>query len=124
MKQTLTLPSNLAAAVETLKHNLGLKNLEATIQHLLQNAIAHEKKHAVVRLYQKRQKTMRQCAELLNVDLEEMIDILRDFNVSFNDDLSQQLKAVDRLTREMRAKPARRKKMPPKRNLSAAFTTS
>jgi len=127
MKQTFTLPSTLAADIETLKHDLGLKNLEATIRHLLQSAIAREKKHVVVRLYQKRQKTMRQCAELLNVDLEEMIDILRDFNVSFNDDLSQQLETVNRLAREMRAKsasPARRKKFPSKRSLSPAFTTS
>jgi len=127
MKQTFTLPSKLAADIETLKHDLGLKNFEATIRHLLQNAIAREKKHIVVRLYQKRQKTMRQCAELLNVDLEEMIDILREFDVSFNDDLLQQLETVNRLTREMRAKsasPARRKKFPPKRSLSPALTTS
>jgi hypothetical protein len=54
---------------------------------------------------------MRQCAELLGVDLEEMINILREFHVSFNDDLAEQLEAVNRLIREMRATSAKKLKL-------------
>jgi predicted HTH domain antitoxin len=100
MTKTFTLPSKLTDEINTLRRDLGLGDVEATIQYLLQNAIAREKRHVVVRLYQNRQKTLRQCAEMLNVDLEEMMDILRDFNISFNDDLSQQLKTVKKLVKK------------------------
>lgn len=103
MTENFTLPAQLREDVQTLTRDLGLASPEATIQYLLQTAIAREKKFLIVRLYQKRQKTMRQCAELLGVDLEEMIDILRDFGVSFNDDLEQLLEATKKLVPEIRA---------------------
>jgi len=102
MTENFILPSQLRDDVQTLTRDLGLANPEATIQYLLQTAIAREKKFLIVRLYQKRQKTMRQCAELLGINLEEMIDILRDFGVSFNDDLEQQLEAAKKLVPVMR----------------------
>jgi len=103
MNETFTLPSQLHDEIKTLTHDLGLKSHEATVQYLLQNAIAREKKLLVVQMYGNNQKTLRQCAELLNIDLEEMIDILRDFRVSFNDDLAEQLEAAHKLVREMQS---------------------
>jgi predicted HTH domain antitoxin len=103
MTESFTLPPQIRDEVQILTRDLGLASPEATIQYLLQNAIEREKKFLVVRLYQNRQKTMRQCAELLGVDLEEMIDILRDFGVSFNDDLPQQLETAKKLAQEMRS---------------------
>jgi hypothetical protein len=55
-------------------------------------------------LYQNRQKTLRQRAEILNVDLEEMISILLELGFSLgHDDLPQQLEAAKKLTQEMRS---------------------
>jgi predicted HTH domain antitoxin len=104
MNQTFTLPASLVNDVDMLKRNLGLGNLEATIKHLLKLAVAREKKILVARLYQNRQKTLRQCAEILNVELEEMIDILNELGIPFiHDDLSQQLETANKLIKEMRA---------------------
>ena len=101
MKQTFTLSPNLVNEIVALRRDLGFDNVDSTIQYLLRNAVDRERKLIVTRLYKNDQKTMRQCAELLGVDLEEMIDILREFNVSFNDDLAEQLEAVNRITKEM-----------------------
>jgi len=49
----------------------------------------------VAKLYQKRRKTLRQCAELLNVDLEEMMEILRGFNIPCSaDDIFKSLQMM------------------------------
>ena len=101
MNQTFTLSPNLVNEIDTLRRDLGFTDAETTIQYLLQNAIEREKKHIVVRFYKNREKTMRQCAELLGVDLEEMMDILREFNVSFNDDLAEQLESIKKFTKGM-----------------------
>jgi predicted HTH domain antitoxin len=97
MKNTIVLPKNLHDEVQVLTRDLGLESTEATVQFLLQKAIEEQRKLRVVRLYQNRRKTMRQCAEMLNVDPEEMIDILRDFRVSFNDDLDQQIQSLENI---------------------------
>jgi len=46
---------------------------------------------------------MRQCAALLNVDLETMMDILRDFDIPFHDDIAQQIETAKKLVREMQS---------------------
>jgi len=108
MTQTFTLPANLVHDIDMLKHNWGLDDIEATIKHLLNLAVAREKKIFVVQLYQNRQKTLRQCAEILNVELEEMMDILIELGIPFGqDDLPQQLETVNKLVKEMRAAKGR-----------------
>ena len=103
MNHTFTLPKNLLDDIEALKRNLGMNNVDTTIKYLLKNAVVREKKLLVARLYQDRRKTLRQCAEMLNVDLEEMMNILRDFRIPFGqDDLAQQLKIVKKLAKQMR----------------------
>ena len=104
MNQTFTLPASLVNDIDMLKRNWGLDDIEATIKHLLKLAVAREKKIFVAQLYQNRQKTLRQCAEILNVELEEMMDILIELGISFGqDDLPQQLETVNKLVKEMRA---------------------
>lgn len=104
MNQTFTLPQNLAADIEKLKGVLGLDNLETTIEYLLKSAVSRERVLGVVKSYQNQQKTLRQCAEALNVELDEMIEILREHGVVFqHDDLAQQLEIVNRLTQRMKA---------------------
>lgn len=101
MNSTFTLSKELIDPIDGLRRDLGFDNVDATIQYLLRNAVDRERKLIVTRMYQNDQKTMRQCAELLGVDLEEMMNILREFKVSFNDDLAEQLEAVKKFTKGM-----------------------
>jgi len=101
MKQTFALSPNLANDIEALRRDLGFADAETTIQYLLQSAVAREKKQIVVRLNKNQETTMRQCAENLGVDLEEMMNILREFHVSFNGALAEQLEAVKKFTKGM-----------------------
>lgn len=103
MNENITLPPQLRDDIQSLTRDLGLVNSDATVQYLLQKAVEREKKFLVASLYQKGQKTMRQCAALLNVDLEEMIDILRDFEIPFHDDITQQIETAHKLAREMQS---------------------
>jgi len=103
MNETITLPPQLRDEIQTLTRDLGLVSHDATVQYLLQKAVEREKKFLVASLYQKGQKTMRQCAALLKVSLEEMIDILRDFEIPFHDDITQQLETANKLVREMKS---------------------
>jgi len=103
MNENITLPPQLRDDIQSLTRDLGLVSSDATVQYLLQKAVEREKKFLVANLYQKGQKTMRQCAALLNVDLEEMMDILRDFEIPFHDDITQQIETAKKLVREMQA---------------------
>ena len=103
MNENITLPPQLRDDIQSLTRDLGLVSSDATVQYLLQKAVEREKKLLVANLYQKGQKTMRQCAALLNVDLEEMMDILRDFEIPFHDDITQQIETAKKLVREMQA---------------------
>lgn len=103
MNENITLPPQLRDDIQSLTRDLGLVSSDATVQYLLQKAVEREKKFLVASLYQKGQKTMRQCAALLNVDLEEMIDILRDFEIPFHDDIIQQIETAHKLVREMQS---------------------
>lgn len=102
MNQTFTLPENLIEEIDILKNDLGFGDVEATIQYLLQNALASERKVLVARLYHNRQKTMRQCAEMLKIDLEQMTEILQELEIPFHDDLEQQLQTVNELANGFR----------------------
>jgi len=101
MNHTFTLSQDLIDNIDGLRRDLGFDNVDSTIQYLLRNAVDRERKLIVTRLYQNDQKTMRQCAELLGVDLEEMMNILREFKVSFNDDLAEQLETVKKFSKGM-----------------------
>lgn len=102
MNQTFTLPENLVEEIGILKNDLGFGDVEATVQYLLQNALAAERKVLVARLYHNRQKTMHQCAEMLKIDLEQMIEILQELEIPFHDDLEQQLQTVNELANKFR----------------------
>lgn len=111
MIETVVVPQNLQDDIHALTRDLGLTTPEATVQYLLQNAVAKEKKLLVLRMYQNHQKTLRQCAELLHIDLEEMIDTMRDFRIPFNDDIDQQIETVKRLAQKIGpAKPRQNKR--------------
>ena len=70
----------------------------------IQGISERERKIFVARLYQDKKKTLRQCAELLQIDLEQMIDVLREFRIPFHhDDIAEQLKTARKLAREMQA---------------------
>ncbi len=100
MTETIALTGSIRDEVHALTRNLGFKTPRATILYLLNNAIQTEKKLHIARLYQKGQKTLRQCAELLHVDLEEMIDTLRDFRIPLDDDMEQQIATLRNLSRK------------------------
>lgn len=103
MNQTFALPQNLVNDIDTLKQKLGFGDVEATIKYLVQTAIERENKLEVARLYQNRRKTLRQCAEMLNIDLEEMMDLLVQFGIPFgHDDIAQQLETVNQLVQRMK----------------------
>lgn len=104
MNQTITLPQSLVSDIDALKQHLEFGDVEATTKYLLQTAIERERKLLVARYYQNRQKTLRQCAEMLNVDLEEMIDIMLELGFTLgHDDLPQQLETAKKLAQQMRA---------------------
>jgi hypothetical protein len=82
MKITISLSESLAAELDELisKKN-GQANRGRVIQKLLRDSLIREKQTRVAKLYVNGKKTLRQCAELLGVDLEGMIDILQDLNL-------------------------------------------
>ncbi len=103
MNGTLVVPSSFRDEIQTLTQNLGLASTEATVAYLLQNAIATEKKLLAARMFESGEKTMRQCAKFLNLDLEEVMDLFSELGVNFNPDLAQQMEMVKKLARETRA---------------------
>jgi len=115
MTESVVLPQNLRDEIQALTRDLGFTTPQATVQYLLQNAVASEKKLLVIRMYQNNQKTLRQCAELLHIDLEEMIDTLRDFRIPFNDDIEQQMGNVKRLVQKVRRTKHNKSKLTRKR---------
>ncbi len=103
MNGTLVVPSSFRDEIQALTQNLGLVSPEATVTYLLQNAIANENKLLAARMFERGEKTLRQCAEFLHVDLEEVMDIFSELGVNFNPDIEQQLETVKKLARETRA---------------------
>lgn len=67
-----------------------------------------EKQLRVAKLYCEEKKTLRQCAELMEVDLENMIDILRDLNIPLEVDSSPQHKQTLKMLRLIRKSHTRR----------------
>jgi len=81
MKITISLSDKLAAELDELAQQNGRSNRTRLIQKLLRDSIVREKQWRVAQLYVKGKKTLRQCAELLGVDLEGMIDILYELDI-------------------------------------------
>ena len=76
MKITISLPDKLISELDELASNNGRSTRDRTIQRLLLDSISREKQWRVAQLYVKGKKTLRQCAELLGIDLEGMMDVL------------------------------------------------
>jgi hypothetical protein len=101
MKITISLPDKLAAELDALTHKNGRSHRTRLIQKLLSDSIAREKRWRVAQLYIKGKKTLRQCADLLGVDLEGMIDILQDLNIPLEVENSPQHKEALKMLRQM-----------------------
>jgi len=85
MNITINLPRDVITEVDVLTKKKKFVNRRQTLRNLVLQSLEKEKKLQVAKLYQKRRKTLRQCAELLSVDLEEMMEILRGFNIPLSD---------------------------------------
>jgi hypothetical protein len=81
MKITISLPKTLVAELDELIHQNGRLNRNRIIQKFLRDSVARERQMRVAKLYCKGRKTLRQCAELLGVDLRQMIDILYNLDI-------------------------------------------
>jgi len=85
MNVTIDLPKDVLTEVDALTKKKKFVNRKQTLRSLVLQSLEKERKLQVAKLYQKRRKTLRQCAELLSVDLEEMMEILRGFNIPLSD---------------------------------------
>jgi predicted HTH domain antitoxin len=81
MKVTLSLSDQLVAELDELLSFNGHYDRNRLIQKLLRESVAGQKQRHVAHLYRDGKKTLRQCAEILGVDLREMMDILRRLNI-------------------------------------------
>jgi len=106
MKIIVSLSDKLAAELDELAYKNGRSNRSRLIQRLLGDSIKREKQWRVAQLYVKGKKTLRQCAELLDVDLEGMIDILQDLKIPLEGDDSPQHKETLKMLRQMRMNKA------------------
>jgi rRNA maturation endonuclease Nob1 len=97
------LKTGITSEEKALK-SMVIHEVSKTDSDVIALAVEREKKLQVARLYQNRKKTVRQCAEMLNVDPEEMMDILIEFRISFgHDDIEQQLETVEKIVKQMQA---------------------
>jgi predicted HTH domain antitoxin len=98
MNVTITLPKEVIAEVDALTKEKKLPNRKQTLRDLILKSLEKERRLRVAKLYQKRRKTLRQCAEMLNVDIEEMMEILREYNVPLSngsaEDIFKSLKMI------------------------------
>lgn len=98
MNVTITLPKDVIAEVDAVTKEKKFLNRKQTIRSLVLDSLEKERKLRVAKLYQKRRKTLRQCAEMLDVDIEEMMEILRECNVPLSngsaDDIFKSLKMM------------------------------
>jgi len=108
MNITISLSDKLAAELDELTHQNGRTNRARLIQKFLRNSIMREKQWRVAQLYVKGKKTLRQCAEPLEVDLEGMIDILHELNVPLEVETSPVHQETLKMLREMRKKKSLR----------------
>jgi len=106
MNITVSLPKTLVAELDSLAPKNGRSRRNYMIQKLLQESITREKQRRVAQLYCKGKKTLRQCAELLGVDLWEMIDIMRDLNIPLDGGCSPQNDMALKIARQMRNRHA------------------
>jgi hypothetical protein len=84
MKMNISLPDTLVAELDGLLPKNGRASRNRMIQKLLRESIQREKQMRVAQLYCKGKKTLRQCAEMLGVDVIEMMDILYNLNISLD----------------------------------------
>ena len=101
------MPENLIVELDELKNQNGRSTRSRLIQKLLRESIVREKQARVAQLYVKGKKTLRQCAEVLNIDLKEMIDLLRSLNIPLDDERSPQNKMALKIARQIRAERMR-----------------
>jgi len=81
MKITLSLSDQLVTELDELLSFNGHDDRNRLIQKLLRESVAGQKQRHVAQLYCDGKKTLRQCAEILGVDLRKMMDILRRLNI-------------------------------------------
>ncbi|MCI0697003.1 hypothetical protein L0337_33980 [candidate division KSB1 bacterium] len=81
MKITISLSDRLVEELDELLSHNGRHTRNRLIQKLLRESITREKQLRVAKLYWEGKKTLRQCAEILGIDLEEMMDVLCRFNI-------------------------------------------
>lgn len=108
MKIMISLSDQLAVELDELASKNGRSNRSQLIQKLLADSIKREKQRRIAQLYVKGKKTLRQCAELLDVDLEGIIDILQDLKIPLEGDNSPQHQETLKMLREMRKKKSLR----------------
>lgn len=102
MKITISLSDRLIEELDELLSHNGRHTRNRLIQKLLRDSIAREKQMRVARLYCNEKKTLRQCAEILGVDLEEMMDILRRLNIPLDGGRFPQNKLALKMLRQGR----------------------
>jgi len=95
------------AGLDELKNQNGRSTRSRLIQKLLRDSIAREKQARVAQLYVKGKKTLRQCAEILEIDFEAMIDLLRSLNIPLDDGRSPQNKMALKIARQIREQKVR-----------------
>jgi predicted HTH domain antitoxin len=98
MNVTITLPKDVIAEVDVLTKEKKFVNRRQTLRNLILKSLDKERKLRVAKLYQKRRKTLRQCAEILGIDIEEMMEILYEFNIPLSngsaDDILKNIKMM------------------------------
>jgi len=107
MKIIISMPKPLMAELDELKNQNGRSTRSRLIQKLLRDSLAREKQARVAQLYVKGKKTLRQCAEILEIDLEAMIDLLRGLNIPLDDGRSPQNKMALKIARQIRERKVR-----------------
>jgi Arc/MetJ-type ribon-helix-helix transcriptional regulator len=100
MKITISLPGKLAAELDELAEKNGRSSRNHIIRKLLRDSIVREKQWRIAQRYVEGKKTLRQCAELLGVDLEGMINILQDLNIPLEAEDSPQHKLTLKMLRQ------------------------
>ncbi len=103
MKITISLPEKLISELDELASNNGRSTRDHTIQKLLQDSVSREKQWRVAQLYVKGKKTLRQCASLLGIDLEGMMDVLYKLDIPLDGGRPPFNKPAQKLFRQHRS---------------------
>ncbi|MGH7492629.1 MAG: hypothetical protein ACREOO_09560 [bacterium] len=90
MKLKITISDRLVRQMDELFPRNGGSSRERTIQKLLRESLLREKQKRVAKLYYQGKKTLRQCAALLNVELQELMEIFCDLGIPLDGSRSPQ----------------------------------